>query len=592
MDKRSALTSATVPITKFNARRLAAIFLLFILCLQAAACAKIDIIYPSEETATAIAKIQALTPTGSTDLNVSIVVSDPTSTQTLPPTQTATATVSPTATSTVTATLPPPTDTPSATQTAPSGTATTESASTVSVSETTTSGSAPQNGNQVSNPLSIISPPTMYYTQPGDTLEALCSRFGVEADQITSPDLTVIPAHTLLANKTLLVIPDVVGNTTAGDRLFPDSEIIFSPSAIGFDAASYVADAGGYLTQFKEWRTDGWYNGGEVIQRVAYENSVNPRLLLALVEYQTGWIFGPLDEDDDSMYPLGFVNTQYQNLYKQLTWSIMEVGIGYYGWRAGTLTDLTFPDGSTLRLAPELNAGTVAMMYLFSNLYNQSEWSEVLYGDNNFFELYNRMFDDAWMRAKTVEPFFPTDLEQPELLLPFEVGKTWTLTSGPHAVWGPEGVLGALDFAPPSMTAGCIPSEEWITAVASGVVTRSYNGAVVVDLDGDGYEQTGWSIFYMHVSHEGRVEVGDWVDVGDPIGHPSCEGGVSTGTHLHIARKYNGEWIPADGPLAFTLNGWTAHNGESPYKGTLTRGSQVITSDVNSSYISKVTREK
>ncbi|MEM5774905.1 MAG: M23 family metallopeptidase, partial [Anaerolineaceae bacterium] len=152
--------------------------------------------------------------------------------------------------------------------------------------------------------------------------------------------------------------------------------------------------------------------------------------------------------------------------------------------------------------------------------------------------------------------------------------------------------LGALDFAPPTMTSGCIPSSEWVTAVASGVVTRSYNGAVVVDLDGDGYEQTGWSIFYMHISYDGRVKAGDWVDVGDRIGHPSCEGGVSTGTHLHIARKYNGEWVPADGPLAFTLGGWTAHNGEAAYLGTLTRGNLVITSDVNSSYISKVTREK
>ncbi len=237
----------------------------------------------------------------------------------------------------------------------------------------------------------------------------------------------------------------------------------------------------------------------------------------------------------------------------------MEVGIGYYGWRAGKITTLTFPDETTLRLAPELNAGSVAVMYLFSKLYNRDEWENVLYGEDSFFDLYNTMFDDAWMRAQTVEPSFPTDLTQPDLVLPFEVGKTWTMTSGPHAVWGPEGVLGALDFAPPSITSGCVASEEWVTAVASGVVTRAYNGAVVVDLDGDGYEQTGWSIFYMHVFQNGRVKVGDWVDVGDHIGRPSCEGGVSTGTHLHIARKYNGEWIPADGPLPFVLSGWTAH---------------------------------
>jgi hypothetical protein len=73
---------------------------------------------------------------------------------------------------------------------------------------------------------------------------------------------------------------------------------------------------------------------------------------------------------------------------------------------------------------------------------------------------------------------------------------------------------------------------------------------------------------------------------GDPIGWPSCEGGHTTGTHIHIARKYNGEWIPADGPLAFNLDGWIAHNGTEPYLGTLTKGGLIVTacdcSDINS----------
>ncbi|HBA92316.1 MAG TPA: hypothetical protein DCZ08_11435 [Anaerolineaceae bacterium] len=58
---------------------------------------------------------------------------------------------------------------------------------------------------------------------------------------------------------------------------------------------------------------------------------------------------------------------------------------------------------------------------------------------------------------------------------------------------------------------------------------------------------------------------------GDPIGMPSCEGGRATGSHVHIARKYNGEWILAEGPLAFNLEGWVAKNGEAAYDGTLTK---------------------
>jgi hypothetical protein len=77
-----------------------------------------------------------------------------------------------------------------------------------------------------------------------------------------------------------------------------------------------------------------------------------------------------------------------------------------------------------------------------------------------------------------------------------------------------------------------------------------------------------------------RVPAGTKVKTGDRLGHPSCEGGESTGTHVHIARKYNGEWILADSPLPFELQGWIVHNGAEPYQGSLVRFSQtVIASD-------------
>jgi hypothetical protein len=114
-----------------------------------------------------------------------------------------------------------------------------------------------------------------------------------------------------------------------------------------------------------------------------------------------------------------------------------------------------------------------------------------------------------------------------------------------------------------------------VTAAAPGVVVRSENGVVVLDLDGDGQEQTGWDLLYLHVASAGRVSQGARLEAGDYIGHPSCEGGVATGTHLHIARKFNGEWMLADGPLPFVLSGWRAQAGSQPYEGALVRGSSL-----------------
>ena len=76
---------------------------------------------------------------------------------------------------------------------------------------------------------------------------------------------------------------------------------------------------------------------------------------------------------------------------------------------------------------------------------------------------------------------------------------------------------------------------------------------------------------YLHIATEGKVEKGTYLDQDQIIGHPSCEGGSSTGTHVHIARKYNGEWISADGPLPFTLSGWVVHQGTKVYEGTMTK---------------------
>ncbi len=178
------------------------------------------------------------------------------------------------------------------------------------------------------------------------------------------------------------------------------------------------------------------------------------------------------------------------------------------------------------------------------------------------------------------------------MTLPFEPGKTWSYTGGPHNPWGSGEPFAALDFAPPLMGSGCLSTSEWATAVADGVVVRSNVGEIVLDLDGDGDERTGWAIYYLHLATEGRAQVGMQLKAGDPVGHPSCEGGSSTGTHVHIARKYNGEWIPADGVLAFNLEGWIAHNGRQAYEGTLTRNSQVVVACTCSNQASFIKSER
>lgn len=132
----------------------------------------------------------------------------------------------------------------------------------------------------------------------------------------------------------------------------------------------------------------------------------------------------------------------------------------------------------------------------------------------------------------------------------------------------------------------------WITAAAPGLVTRSDNGLVVVDMDGDGSEQTGWVILYLHIATMGRVPVGEWLDQDEQIGHPSCEGGSATGRHVHMARKYNGEWMPADRPAPFVLSGWRAVQGEKNYEGLLIKDGVIVTASTVGSVEAVIVRTK
>ncbi|MBN2387284.1 MAG: hypothetical protein JXB85_09705 [Anaerolineales bacterium] len=441
-------------------------------------------------------------------------------------------------------------------------------------------------------PTDTAYPPVLYYAQSGDCLQVVAAHFNVAPAEISSS--ASLPEMALIDPETPLLIPDRLRGLplTPAEHMLPDSEIVYSPTALSFDVGAYVSSRHGYLSTYREYLLSvGWVNGAEAVQKSAIENSINPRLLLALIEYKSGWVRGQPENLAQTDYPLGRVDIQYRGLFRQMMWTTMQLSIGYYGWRGGTLTDLTFPDGTTLRLAPDLNAGTVALMYYFSLQYNYTDWLQVIDPRVGFPALYEELFGDPWIFSDMIGPLFPPALTQPEMSLPFEPGRVWSFSGGPHPAWEMQGALAAIDFAPASAEPGCLESDAWIISSIPGLVVRSAGGAVVLDLDGDGHEQTGWNLLFLHVAARDRVPLGTWVEAEGRIGHPSCEGGVATGTHVHFARKYNGEWVLADGPLPFTLSGWVVHNGSGLYLGTLTRGDEVVIARTNGIFDTQIIRQ-
>lgn len=413
-----------------------------------------------------------------------------------------------------------------------------------------------------------------YIAQSGDTLPALAAHFNTTVDEILKANSFIPAEATSMPPGMPMRIPIYYAPFWGSPyQIIPDSLFINGPAQVGFDTVAFISEQTGWLKSYQEYAFNDNRSAAEIIDYVAQQYSVSPRLLLALLEYQASGLSQLTIPGNVEGYVLGKVDWQHKGLYLQLVWAANLLNNGYYEWRAGTLSSYDTLDGRQVRPDPWQNAATVALQYYFSHLYSEDLLAHAIAPDG-LATVYREYFGDPW---QNVVDHIPGSLAQPEFLLPFKNGIEWAYTGGPHTGYGLGAPFAALDFAPGSITGGCTPTEEWATAVAAGIVARSETGTVVLDLDGDGDERTGWVVFYFHVGTEGRAPVGEVVNVGDPIGYPSCEGGRTTGTHIHIARKYNGEWILADGVLAFNLEGWIAHNGDSAYEGTLTRNSQVIT---------------
>jgi LasA protease len=413
-----------------------------------------------------------------------------------------------------------------------------------------------------------------YIAQSGDSLVALAAHFNTTVDQIQTANPQIPAETTTMPPGMPMKIPIYYlpfwGTTV---QVLPDSQYVDGPSAAGFDTTAFVNSHPGWLKDYTAYAGGDNHTGAEIVDMVAIDYSISPRVLLALLEYQTGALSQPVAPTGD--YPLGYVDYNSASLYLQLIWAANILNVGYYGWRSGSLTGLSHPDGTIERPDPWQTAGTVAFQYYFSLNSPMFEYTRAT-GPDGMAHVYRSLFGDPFA-AGVDQPNIPVSLQQPDLGFPFADGETWSLTGGPHAGWGTAALhpWSALDFGPP--VKGCNPYNHPVVAMADGVVVRSETGLVMEDLDGDGKEQTGWDLLYLHIAAVGRDAVGQKLRRGDPIGFPSCEGGEATGTHVHIARKYNGEWMPADSIIPFDLEGWIAHNGDGAYSGYLTRGTQIVT---------------
>ena len=412
-----------------------------------------------------------------------------------------------------------------------------------------------------------------YTAQSGDSLPSLALRFNTSVDEILLANPQIPRDATTMPPGMPMKMPIYYLALWSNPfQIIPDHAFVDGPTSTGFNTAAFVESQPGWLKEYRAYVGGKWRSGAEMVDYISTNYSVNPRLLLAILEYQAGALTQTIRPETTRI--LGLSRRFWETPYLQLVLAANILNNGYYGWRNGKL--LEFEDVSSILIRPDpwQNAGSVAIQFYYARIYSGDTYTQAT-GPNGLFQTYSNIFGNPWNDSQI---YIPGSLQQPEFMLPFQYDQTWSYTGGPHTGWGTGEPLAAIDFAPPSEQSGCVTAkpENYVTAMADGLIVRSSVDGLALDLDKDGNEKTGWVIFYLHLSEDQRTPLGTELSAGDKIGYPSCAGGHATGTHVHLARKYNGEWILADSVVPFTMNGWITHNGNKEYLGTLTKGSSTV----------------
>lgn len=342
----------------------------------------------------------------------------------------------------------------------------------------------------------------------------------------------------------------------ASGTLLADGQFVYGPNVGEFDTAAYLAEMNSPLAPH-----------ASIIEDKARYYSLNPRLLLTLLELQDGAVTGEeatgaaLAEEDEEATALdeelerlaeGLKDDFYRQLYDD-----EEVGAA---------------------AADRPNAATSAILSALTPLSTADEMDEVREptSPNGFVQTYRRLFpaSNPLDNSNRIIPNAPP----PATLFkfPFAAGQTWKFSGAPHAYDGcTPNVYSGVDFAPGGI--GCtIPEDLWITAPAAGTVSNVSCGGCQVYIEHGG----GWGSRFYHVANT-VVEAGQTVSQDQAIGNPSClpSGGScgsctgsSTGTHLHHDLTYNGAFVAIEGTA---YEGWIVQ-GTTCYQGYLEKNEQLV----------------
>lgn len=304
----------------------------------------------------------------------------------------------------------------------------------------------------------------------------------------------------------------------------------------------------------------------EAISHYAGYSSISPKLLLALMEQQSAALSKP-HTADQLQQPFANLSTR-QGFVAQLADVSNRLTQAFYQGHAYHKT------GKNEKHTSDKDAQrAIEQLFTDQHLSRRSpQATELTQQDSRrLTALYNRLFSQVANDSDTLPPQHqaqPTQVQSGDIAdinqyfqLPFPTGEYWR-NGGSHTHSGSGSYpQSSLDFNRGGNWGDNL-SYIWVAAAAPGVV--KYHSSCFMEI----IHQDGWSTTYYHLSNI-QYGTGAYIERDVPIanyasykGQALCNGGASSGPHLHFSMKKNGQYYHLNG---MRFSGYAVQAGRSSY---------------------------
>lgn len=316
------------------------------------------------------------------------------------------------------------------------------------------------------------------------------------------------------------------------------------------------------IEQYLEKNAPHLLDKAEIISHYAGYSSISPKLLIALMEQESGVV-----TDSKTLAkkerPFGILSSkvgfreQVEDISSRLA---IEFYKGHSFSETGINEKLT-TDHDAVKAVRAILAPKYASNADKAMKSDQTAHSKAVIGVGT---TYNKLFGDAdhKIKSQTVSQSKITNIDN-YFQLPYLVGETWR-NGGTHTNTGSGSYpQSSLDFNDGGRWGDNL-SHIWVTAAAPGTV--KYHSSCFMEV----IHEDGWSTSYYHLENiqhgtnsyvNRNTRIANYADTQSQA---LCNGGQSTGPHLHFSLKRNGQHYHLDG---VKLSGYKVDAGRDSYDG-------------------------